>query len=575
MNLLNRTFAQIRAALNGLSMSQRLLIGLLVVVMIGTIFVVVHFSAKPEMIALLPQPATPAEINTMESYLKGKYTYQIDTDKILVPVEQAYQIRGELAAAQALPRDTTAAFARLADASDYLLPDASIERRWNYARQEVLSRIIRNFPYVADATVIISKGQMVGLGKSAVPSSASVSLRLKMGDGLSASQVLAIVDLVRGAVSGLKREDVHVTDGTRSYTTPNEDQVMPTDLLAYKRSIEDDLGRKLRDQFSHMGDVKIAVNVVPDMSARTIRSETYDPKQIAKATTEEQSKETNSSEGSGAGGQPGVQPNVTANTGSASAGGAKNISTTGDTTTKTEVRFSHKDETQLVPSGTEFKDMTASISLPRSFFRALFRRTAKDDKVEPTDEQLQPIFDGKIKSFQALARNTIGAKTDDQVRVDWFDDTLMAAPEIPVAKPSFLLTAGAGTALGQYAKPVVLGVLAVGALFMMLMMVRRSAPSLAGADADTSVFLGGFGGGGGGSTGGGKHAKRNHADPDAMDVGDDVFGEAGSGEAVLTGIELDDETLQSRKMVDEVSTMIKENPENAASLVKRWMTKGK
>jgi flagellar biosynthesis/type III secretory pathway M-ring protein FliF/YscJ len=28
-------------------------------------------------------------------------------------------------------------------------------------------------------------------------------------------------------------------------------------------------------------------------------------------------------------------------------------------------------------------------------------------------------------------------------------------------------------------------------------------------------------------------------------------------------------------MVDEVSTMIKENPENAAALVKRWMTKGK
>ena len=41
------------------------------------------------------------------------------------------------------------------------------------------------------------------------------------------------------------------------------------------------------------------------------------------------------------------------------------------------------------------------------------------------------------------------------------------------------------------------------------------------------------------------------------------------------GIELDDETLKSRKMVDEVSTMIKDNPENAASLVKRWLTKGK
>ncbi|MEI8198336.1 MAG: flagellar M-ring protein FliF C-terminal domain-containing protein, partial [Phycisphaerae bacterium] len=447
MNFFNRTFAQIRAALLGLSMSQRLLIGLLVVVMIATIFVVVHFSAKPEMIALLPQPATPAEINTMESYLKGKYTYQIETDKILVPVEQAYQIRGELAAAQALPRDTTAAFARLADASDYLLPDASIERRWNYARQEVLSRIIRNFPYVSDATVIISKGQMVGLGKSAVPSSASVSLRLKQGDGLAASQVLAIVDLVRGAVAGLRREDVHVTDGARSYTTPNEDQVMPTDLLAYKRSIEDDLARKLRDQFSHMGDVKIAVNVIPDMSAKTIRSQTYDPTKIAKAATEEQTKETNTSEGTGGGGQPGVQPNVSANTGGGAGGGAKSSSTTGDSTTKTEVRFSSSDETKVVPSGTEIRDMTASISLPRSFFRALFRRGAKDDKAEPSDEQLQPLIDSNIKRVQGTARLAIGAKTDEQIRVDWFDDTLLAATEIPVQKSTFAMVGGAGTVM--------------------------------------------------------------------------------------------------------------------------------
>ncbi len=73
---------------------------------------------------------------------------------------------------------------------------------------------------------------------------------------------------------------------------------------------------------------------------------------------------------------------------------------------------------------------------------------------------------------------------------------------------------------------------------------------------------------------GGK-GKRKVADPESLDSGEDVFGEANSGEAVLTGIELDDETLQSRKMVDEVSMMIKENPENAAALVKRWMSKNK
>jgi flagellar M-ring protein FliF len=95
---------------------------------------------------------------------------------------------------------------------------------------------------------------------------------------------------------------------------------------------------------------------------------------------------------------------------------------------------------------------------------------------------------------------------------------------------------------------------------MMVMMVRKAVPATGGADTDPSVFFG---------------AGRKKGDVGQMDTGDDVYGEAGAGEAVLTGIELDDDTLQSRKMVDEVSIMIKENPENAAALVKRWLSKGK
>jgi flagellar biosynthesis/type III secretory pathway M-ring protein FliF/YscJ len=254
------------------------------------------------------------------------------------------------------------------------------------------------------------------------------------------------------------------------------------------------------------------------------------------------------------------------------------LSTTGESVTKTEVRFSHKDETQLVPSGTEVKDMTAAISVPRSFFRSVYRRDNHDDKIDPTDEQLQPVVDRYLKKIQLSARQAIGAKTDDQVRVDWFDDTLQLAMTPPAPVSAGLFAGGSvGTVMGQYAKQAILGALAGGALLMMLMMVRKSAPSLAGADADTNVFLGSGSGGGGTSNSAGRVGgkKRKGSDPGALDVGEDVFGEAGAGEAVLTGIELDDETLQSRKMVDEVSTMIKENPENAASLVKRWIVKGK
>lgn len=224
-------------------------------------------------------------------------------------------------------------------------------------------------------------------------------------------------------------------------------------------------------------------------------------------------------------------------------------------------------EKSILPPGTEIKSLTASISIPRSYFVSIYRsRVAHDPKADPDDDKLQPTIDVQLKRGGAQVKNTIGAKTDDQIHVDWFDDTI-AAHTTDIALASTVASGSIPGLVSQYAKQGVLGLVALCVLGMMLMMVRRAAPGGGSADIDPSVF---FGGGGGGGKG-----KRKASDPNSLDSGEDVFGEASSGEAVLTGIELDDDTLQSRKMVDEVSVMIKENPENAAALVKRWMSKHK
>jgi flagellar biosynthesis/type III secretory pathway M-ring protein FliF/YscJ len=222
---------------------------------------------------------------------------------------------------------------------------------------------------------------------------------------------------------------------------------------------------------------------------------------------------------------------------------------------------------EVLPAGVEWKQLTASISLPRSYFVSLYRkRPGMDPKSDPDDDKLRPITDEQVKSAIALAKNTIGAQSDDQIRVDWYDDTIVAkSPDVVAAAAGF--ASGGIPAIAQYAKQGVLALIALGAMGMMLMMVKRAVPAGA-VDVDTGVFLSGGGGGGG------KKGKKRGG-VEQLDAQDDVFGEANQGEAVLTGIELDDETLASRKMVDEVSTMIKENPENAAALVKRWMAKSK
>lgn len=573
MDFIKKYLATIRAQLMGLTLSQKILIGLLILVMVVTIFYVVASSAKPDMVVLIPQSMTAEEINRVEMYLKGKYAYQTKGDSIMVPAEKAYAIRGELFAAQALPKDTTAAFTALVAANSMFETDGQQGRKWNLAMQETLTKMLRYFPYIDDGTVIISRGEKSGLGRDSIPSSASVAVKVRNNEGLTGTQVVAIVDMIRGSVPGLKREDVHITDGQRVYHAPSSDSVMPADLLAYKKSIEDDLTRKLWTMFGDVGNVKIAVNVVPDMSDRRRNEELYDPKnKISLLKTEGNHETTTSDTTAVRGSEPGVKPNVSLTNADSTGGGNRSTSSNTDVKNEYQNYVSKILQTTALPPGTDIKEMTASISLPRSYFLAIYRsRIAKDQKAEPEDEKLQPIIDAQIKIAQARAKNSIGAKNDEQIRVDWFDDTI-TLHNIEAAGVGGLGSAGSiTTMISQYAKQAVLGVIALGVLGMMLMMVRRAVPTgAAGTEIDPSVF---FGGTGTSSGGGGRPRRKN--DGGAFDVGEDVFGEAGEGSAVLTGIELDDETLQSRKMVDEVSTMIKENPENAAALVKRWISKNK
>ncbi len=570
MDLIRKYLVQIKSQLMGLTISQKLLIGLLALVMIATIFFTVVWSAKPQMVPLIPQSMSPEDINKVQMGLNGKYQYQVSGDKILVPAEQAYAIRGELMAADALPHDLSTAFQVMIRDSSPFTTDAMNTRAWNNALQTELTRWIRSFPYVETGTVIVSQSQQSSLGRNAVPSTASVYIQTKGGVDINHNQLLCIVAFVAGTVPSLHRENISVTvNGQHTYNGPDTDSAVPSDVLEVKKSIEESLETKLLRMFVSMGDVKIAVNVVPDLSVRERVTTTYNPAGTVVRPRVENTKESNSSDGSGvASGEPGVNSNVTANAGDNSAAtGRKTSSTLTDQQTENEVKIGETHLIEKLPAGVEWKEISASISLPRSYFVSLYhKRPGIDPKADPSDDELQKtVIDAQLKSAIALAKNTIGAKSDDQIHIDWYDDTIISrSSDVVVNAAGF--SPGGMPLFAQYAKQGVLALLALGAMGMMLMMVRKAVPA-SGDDVDTGVF---FGGGAGG-----KKGRRKGGGVEQLDAADDVFGEANQGEAVLTGIELDDETLASRKMVDEVSTMIKENPENAAALVKRWIIKSK
>ncbi|HEX8915638.1 MAG TPA: hypothetical protein VF796_25010, partial [Humisphaera sp.] len=54
-------------------------------------------------------------------------------------------------------------------------------------------------------------------------------------------------------------------------------------------------------------------------------------------------------------------------------------------------------------------------------------------------------------------------------------------------------------------------------------------------------------------------------------AGETLAGEVSENRPPLDGMELDDDTLKTQQMLSQVTDLVGENPDAAATLIKRWM----
>src|SRR5581483_7360919 len=103
--------------------------------------------------------------------------------------------------------------------------------------------------------------------------------------------------------------------------------------------------------------------------------------------------------------------------------------------------------------------------------------------------------------------------------------------------------------LTSHVREIAVGLLAIVSLFMVSMMVKKSSPAAVVAAAVET------------------------AEPPALGGMLDIAGEVSEGGQTLDGMELDEDAIKAQQMVEQVSTMVKENPEAAATMVKRWLNR--
>jgi flagellar M-ring protein FliF len=260
---------------------------------------------------------TPEDAGAILTRLKEKkipYKVSANRDSILVPSDELYEIRLELAS-QGLPLGSGVGF-EIFDNAKLGMTEFVQNVNFQRALQGELSRTINRFDEVEGSRIHIVMGSKSLFVEDEEPATASVILKLAPGRMLSKEQVQAIVHLVSSSVSGLKTENVTVVDNYGKMLAGSKDRSsegpIDSDQLALQEKMEKGLESRVRTMLETAlgpGKAIARVSCTLDFKKQEKTEERYHPD--SKVIRSEQTMNESSGEVEGdAKGVPGVLSNT-------------------------------------------------------------------------------------------------------------------------------------------------------------------------------------------------------------------------------------------------------------------------
>jgi flagellar biosynthesis/type III secretory pathway M-ring protein FliF/YscJ len=563
MQSLQRTLQSIGVQLRGLPPTAKLLIGSLMIILVMSLFLVSLYAGRQEMEPLgLRRDVSSAIKAEAINYLQARdIPYQERGDDVLVPSDRKIAVLAQLTENKLIDGDQINFESLVADESPFRTRDQS-RQRYLIAKMNVLGGMISQMSGIERARVVIDVPEGApGLGRSNVASSASVSVQTRGGE-LSQQQVDAIAHLVARSHAGLRTENVAIIDARtgRSLSARSADALTASRYLEVKQAAEVHAREALAAALTYIPGVLIAVNAQVDTSEVVETSSQYDEPKIG-VTNE--SNRTLSSTISPPAGEAAVRPN----TGMTIASMRSESQTSDERSDTASVpAFGKRDSQVRDPRGYPLK-INATVGVPRSYFERLMQQGAAPAAggpdaggtgSTPAARASDPgAFDALVQAETEKIRDYLAPLIDTQaiqgavagtVVVNMIPDFTLAAtdhPEITTASTSML----AGGMNGEMVKTIGLGGLAVVSLAMMFMMVRRASikPAL-----PTAAELVGV--------------------PPALAAADsDLVGEADEAAPALEGVELNDDAMRRQQMLEQITSMVHEAPEEAAGLMRKWI----
>jgi flagellar biosynthesis/type III secretory pathway M-ring protein FliF/YscJ len=581
MGVLQRLLAQMSRRLRDISTSQRialLLGGALVAV---SLIWLVQWAAQPEMVALLDQDFPPEEIAQIRSGLEMMdEPCQVRGNKVFVRASAHRQaLIAQLQQQEKLPADTSTAFANLIKQSDPWISMAESNRRWTFALQQTLEQVLRQFSGVKSANVFLNLGgQNKSFTRTPPPSSASVTLAMKQGAEVPRTLALAAARLVSGAVAGLPPHNVEVVDATTGRVAMDRDREQEVTSQLDRKLAKEELryAQKIRQQ---VPDPKALVSVQVTLNPTTSNIQTEQPLKGVIRTERTTRQETSRGH---SGELPGVQPNVGLAAGSAGAN-----ETDSEETAETETEVGRARKVEATPPG-EVEKVTAAISLSHSYLAGVFRRTTPGTD-SPTDSQIEETFQRERTRLLSQVIQLVKPQVEENVAISrYYDDAVDVAVAAAPGRMNEALDL-----VKSYGPQSGLALLAVVSLGLMLRLARKSdagevfglelglpkeaIEAAKAAAADVSAITsrpGVYGAGtrragvaavGSGPVGGAETSRGLDAELTAP------VENVAATEGMLVAQEVDPGTVQTRKMIEQVTQMAESDPDVVAALVDQWV----
>ncbi|RMH29032.1 MAG: hypothetical protein D6693_02525 [Planctomycetota bacterium] len=558
MGQLRQALNMIRAQVSRLTTSQRLLLASLAVIAAMTLFLVAQYAGRGEMVELAPGLAADAQQRVVTALQVAGVRHEVRNGRVLVPADRKHLALAQLSQAGALPDDSSLLFSNIVDKQSWAMSADQRRQMERLALQNELALTIAQMDGVRSAKVLIDAPAPSGLGSAVRRPTAAVTVFTDGGGAVSQRTVDAVAAFVAGAKAGLEIENVRVIDGstnTQRRPTGDDDAVASTNFERTKQ-VESRVRGKLLDLLAYIDGVIVAVNAQVDTRRVSTERREILPAGAGSqvfALSETSSEESQSN--AGRGGEAGVRSNTGLDINRGSASGSEMSRSESKAELRPEVGY----QTQRIddPRGIVTK-LNATINVPRSYFVARWREAqpagdADGAQAEPTEEDLQPIMEREIARITA----------DVQPLVDTPEEAdgpgTVVVSMIPDWKPAGLAgEAGLGAALGLgggsgvtipgLVKTVALGALALVSLGLMARTLRKANQPIELPTAEELVGV-----------------------PPVVRGDDSAIGDAAEVEGALAGVELTQEEIDRRKMLEQVQSLIKTSPKDAAMVMNKWI----